>query len=394
MTDFQSGVIALLRNALGITAPAAVSGLDWEKVLSLGKQHQILSMLYYGVSAAKSDLPEKAIGILEKATLLSFVADGRQQHELDCIRQAFEQNGIDYMLLKGARLKSLYPKSEMRQMGDADILIRVGQYEKIKPLLTALGYSEQTESDHELIWVKPKTMLLELHKRLIPSYNKDFYAYYGDGWQLAKKQSDTSFEYAMAPEDEWIYLFTHFAKHYRDGGIGIRHLVDLWLFLSAHPNMNEPYIRAQLDKLQLLRFYENVLRTARVWFDGESSDEVTDFITEVIFGSGSYGTEQAHILSAAVKASKSTGSARSAKSRKMRNLVFLPYASMCIKYPFLKKLPFLLPVMWGARALTAVFQKRDSIRVQSERLKMMTPENVDRYQVALQFVGLDYNFKE
>ena len=142
MTDFQSGVIALLRNALGITAPAAVSGLDWEKVLSLGKQHQILSMLYYGVSAAKSDLPEKAIGILEKATLLSFVADGRQQHELDCIRQAFEQNGIDYMLLKGARLKSLYPKSEMRQMGDADILIRVGQYEKIKPLLTALGYSE------------------------------------------------------------------------------------------------------------------------------------------------------------------------------------------------------------------------------------------------------------
>ena len=394
MTDFQSGVIALLRSALGIAMLTDCSGLDWEKIPALGKQHQISAMLFYGISESKLDPPAEVRDRLEKAASVNFLIDQRQQHELGCIRQAFEQNGIDYMLLKGARLKHLYPKTEMRQMGDADILIRVEQYERIKPLLTALGYTEKSESDHELIWFKQKMLLVELHKRLIPSYNKDFYAYYGDGWQLAKKQSDASFEYAMKPEDEWIYLFTHFAKHYRDGGIGIRHLTDLWLFLSAHPNMDEGYIRAQLDKLQLLRFYENIVRTARVWFDKANGDEVTDFITEVIFGSGSYGTEQAHVLADAVKTSKSTGSAQSAKKRKMRNLLFLPYASMCIKYPFLKKLPFLLPVMWVVRALTAVFQKRDNIRVQSERLKMMAPENIDRYQAALHFVGLDYNFKE
>jgi len=49
-----------------------------------------------------------------------------------------------------------------------------------------LGYEELYESDHELVW-NHDLMRIELHKRLIPSYNKDYYQYYGDGWQLAKK---------------------------------------------------------------------------------------------------------------------------------------------------------------------------------------------------------------
>lgn len=38
---------------------------------------------------------------------------------------AFDAGGIDYMPLKGSILKDLYPRHEMRMMGDADILIRM-----------------------------------------------------------------------------------------------------------------------------------------------------------------------------------------------------------------------------------------------------------------------------
>ena len=61
-----------------------------------------------------------------------------------------------------------------------------------------LGYSEGSESDHELIWRKGNKILIELHKRIIPSYNKDYYAYFGDGWQLAtQKTKGKNFAYEM-----------------------------------------------------------------------------------------------------------------------------------------------------------------------------------------------------
>ena len=36
----------------------------------------------------------------------------------------------------------MYPKTEMRVMSDADILIRTEQYDKIRPIMVELGYSK------------------------------------------------------------------------------------------------------------------------------------------------------------------------------------------------------------------------------------------------------------
>ena len=200
--------------------------------------------------------------------------------------KAFEENGIDHMPLKGTLLKPLYPKSELRCMSDADILIKPEQYEAIRSIMLKLGYTEGLESDHEYIWKKENFFTAELHKRLIPSYNKDYYEYYGDGWQLGKIVN--GYCYAMTDEDQLIYLFTHFAKHYRDSGIGIRHLIDLEIYLKKKPELDFAYIDRELQKLQLDVFYGNVLKTLKAWFEGGDEDEVTDFVTERIFGSGSY----------------------------------------------------------------------------------------------------------
>ena len=68
-------------------------------------------------------------------------------------------------------------------MVDADVLVKTEQYPKIKNIMSSLGYCETKESDHEYIWDKKGFFHLELHKRLIPSNNEDYYSYYGDGWK-------------------------------------------------------------------------------------------------------------------------------------------------------------------------------------------------------------------
>ena len=303
----------------------------------------------------------------------------------------FDGAGIDYMLLKGCNLKQLYPKPELRLMGDADILIRTGQYNLIRPIMQKLGFTERAESDHELIW-NTKMLQLELHKRLIPSYNKDYYRYFGDGWNLAKPFYGTRFE--MEKEDEFIYLFTHFAKHYRDGGIGCRHVTDLWVYRRAYPNLDEAYINAELNKLQLLEFYQNIQTLIAAWFEDSEWDEKTQFITDFIFESGSWGEHKTHIISAGVKAAKDAGSVTRGKVKRATRMLFPTALDMRQKYPILRRLPFLLPICWLIRWITAVLFRRKNIQRQRRALTISTVDEIKTYQQALDYVGLDFHFKE
>lgn len=393
MDNQQIGIILLIKSAFYGEKYSLPEDFDLEAAAKTAKKHQISAMFYYGAlnCGFSQELP-----IMQKLffqTCQMMTLSTHQLFAVDEIFSQFDENKIDYMPLKGTLLKKMYPKSEMRIMSDADILIRTEQYDKIKPIMEQLEYTEHIESDHELVWDK-KNIHIELHKRLIPSYNKDYYKYFGDGWRLGKPVNEGAVRYEMTPEDEMIYLFTHYAKHYRDAGIGIKHIVDLWVYRKNKVNLYNEYILAELKKLQLDDFYKNTMRTLDVWFDGAQSDEMTEFITQIIFNSGVYGTREAHLLSAAVKASKTQGNAEKARSKRIFKLLFLPYGQMCRRYPIVKKAPVLLPFAWVARWFDVLIFKRKNIKMHNDDLKTTSVENVNDYQQALNFVGLDFDFKE
>lgn len=391
MDGQQIGVIALVKSALTGEKAEVPENFDWDNALNTAKKHQIIPMLYYGVQYSGITPPAEIMQFSELATFKNISVSQNQLYALEQIYKAFDENEIDYMPLKGSVLKFVYPKPELRPMGDADILIRQEQYEKVRPVMTALGFFEILESDHELIWDKKGVLHVELHKRLIPSYNKDYYEYYGDGWRFAEHKENC--RYDMRDEDNYIYLFTHYAKHYRDGGIGIRHMTDLYVFAAAHSELNYGYIEKELEKLQLLEFYKNTKHTLDVWFGGETPDNMSDFITAKIFSSGSYGTHDAHLLSAALKTSGSESTEAEIEKTLILNRMFPPYKSMLSRYKCLKKYPALLPLMWVVRFLQIPF-RRGSVKRNIENAKITAPDKVIAYRDELEAVGLKYNFKE
>lgn len=390
MDSLKLGIINIIKSALTGEKQDLPEDFDLVEAVNIAKRHSIIPIFYYGALNCGIDGNNPLMQQLFMSTCQIVAVSEQQMYFLNEILKNFDDEGIEYMTLKGTLLKKMYPKPEMRTMGDADILIKTEQYDKIKPIMEKLGYNEKVESDHEFAWIK-KNSFIELHKRLIPSYNKDYYSYFGDGWRLASVKEGTS--YAMSDEDQMIYLFTHYAKHYRDAGIGIKHIVDLWVY-RQNKTLNEDYIKTELQKLCLFDFYKNTIDTLSVWFDNAENNETTDFITQIIFGSGTFGTHKAHLLSEAVKISKSKGNAANVKKDKLTKLIFLPFNSMCSKYPFLEKLPFLLPIMWIVRILNIILFKRNRIKEQNENLNVITDEGITSYQDSLNFVGLDFNFEE
>lgn len=389
MNITQKGIITLLRSAITQEALPLPEGFDIEAAYPEIKRHHMVTLAFDGAVCCGVSQQAPAMRQMFRDYYKSLLISEGQMREVGRIFTAFRENGIAYMPLKGCRMKALYPKPELRIMGDADILIRMEQYGKIMPLVESLGFEQKRETDHELVW-RNESLYLELHKRLMPSYNKDFHAYFGDGWQLATKMEDGL--YSMTAEDEFVYLFTHFAKHYRDGGIGCRHVVDLWVYLRANPDLDEAYVKAELKKLLLLEFYENIRRLITVWFEDAPADDKMEFITGVIFASGSWGAVESRVLSQAVRDSRHLVSGFNGKMRYIWQRLFPGVMVLREKYTVLKKAPWLLPMVWLIRPFYKVLCERKTLKQQKASLNVLTSENMKTRQQLLNYVGLDYNF--
>lgn len=390
MQKFHRDFLSIIKTAL-TGAPISVDdNLDYKEIFMLSKKHHIVPLVFQGLYNIKETF--EGIDSFKKYTFQLLFHDQNQLHCLKQIEAAFVENNIDYMLLKGSSIKKLYPASEFRLMGDIDILIKESQYEKIKEILPPLGLTERLESDHELIWVNDKRVLVELHKKLIPSYNDDYYSYYYNAWEKASFEDNHCF--SMSKEDEYIYIFTHLTKHYRDGGIGLRHLIDIWFFALKNPSLNMDYVNQELEKLELKEFHKNIIDTIDVWFNGKEETELSDYITERIIESGNFGLKEMHEAAHAARASARAESVASAKKKTFLHLVFLPLETMKKKYPILEKLPVLLPIMWVVRWIDAIFNKQNSIEKGAKQLNNIDTQIIDGYNEELKKVGLKFNLKK
>jgi len=395
MDSLFLGIVTLLRSALKDEAQILPEDFDWDRAVNILYDHHLVGMAIHG--AARCGVPRSHPAVRQLTALFcKEVSKSRlQMQQLNVIYSLFQEHGIAYMPVKGAVIKPLYPQNELRAMGDADILIRKKQYPAIRKILLSLGLQKDIESDHEYIW-RGGDFKLELHKRLIPSYNKDYYAYYGDGWHLARQDGQSS-AYYLSPEDHFIYLLVHFAKHYRDGSISAKNICDFWVYRKAYPNMDESYLSAELGKLKLLDFYRNVLALLDTWFEGAPPTAAVEILTQTAFQGAIHSQEESFQIVSVIKHTKERESFLGSKIKVLWRKLFPPLNALANRYPILLKAPVLLPIIWSVRVFEIVFlhpERRKKGMNASRQLMHMDLDHVSDYENKLRSVGLDFNFSE
>lgn len=387
-SSFVTGIIRLVRSAMGGHPESLPKDLDFELVYRFAKKQNVVALLYSGIINSNVKLSPELNDKFFASSAAAVAFFERQQRGLLKLYESFDQNGIDYLPLKGAAIRSIYPQEEFRAMSDIDVLVRAEQYEKIASVMRELGYDEKEEWYSVFSWRK-NLLHVELHQCPIPTDVEDYHAYYSDGWHLAKKVKGESHRHKMSDEDCLIYVFVHFAKHYRIAGIGIRQLLDIYVLLGCCPDMDMDYIRKELEKLNLVEFFDNVVKTIKVWFEDRQADETTDLITNKLIASGAFGTIEAYNQSTSVKAKKK-GEVKHTRTNHFFKALFLPYKSMCALFPVLKRVPILLPVMWLWRIIYTVVCRRERLSSRLGEVKSLAPDNLTRYENELTAVGLNY----
>ncbi len=358
---------------------------DWENIYAISNAHKIHMILYYGILEGGFTVPQEVLNAIKSKAFSEVAFSMRQNIEIQELFKELESNEIDFLPLKGAVMKDLYSHSDMRLMSDIDILIKPHQYEKIKEIMLQNNYEFIEESDHEFVWKKKDGFLcVEFHKHLVPSYNKDLYPYYGDGWKVATRNEGT--HYYMSDEDFFIYMFVHFAKHYRDSGIGIRQIVDIWVCLEKL-KLDYFYIEEQLKELYLYDFFININRTLDVWFNNGEESEETELITNWIFTSGIYGTKENNLLSGHIR---KNGNKKVSKVKLYFKNLFPRYSAMKKKYQLLNKMPILLPFAWIWRIVYGIMFSRKNAKIIVASIDYKTDENINAYKNDLEKVGIKY----
>lgn len=386
MNVTYQGILVLLRSAITGQKLTLPEGFDLAAAYGDIRRHQLVPLAYEGALNCAVEPNQPVMARLQGGYCRCLMRMTGQIQAVDRVLGAFEKEGIEYLPLKGCNLYGLYPKPELRIMADADVLIRESQREKIRPVMKALGFQEAEESDHELNW-KSNALYMELHKRVVPSYDEDYYAYFGDGWERARKKAGCRYE--LRPEDEYIYLFTHFAKHYRDGGVGVRQALDLWVYRRSTPQMDTAYIEGELQKLHLDRFHENMVCLLEKWFEDGQGNETSEFLGEFIFKSGVWGDVQSHYLAQEAKVQKQSSSFAAGKLKSILRVIFPSREYAQVTYPILRKWPILLPCVWVVIWGRTLLFRRDALKRRKQQFTSVTGETLDAYRRSMVFVGME-----
>ena len=325
---------------------ALFSKEDLPQYHEISYKHDVAHLIAYAIQ--QNALLENPNPAIHNTVMQAIYRCEQQTHELLQLSELFENEGIDFLPLKGSVLRRYYRESWMRTSCDIDILIKENDLDRAKTLLIEkLSYQYDTKGGHDISFFSPTNIHIELHYDLVEEGRAKNAATVLKGiWGKVSLREGFSHRFEMPDELYYFYHIAHMAKHFEDGGCGIRPLIDLWILDNLKHANTEERIRL-LEEGELLQFAKASQNLSRIWFEHEPYHPVVKQMEDYILRGGVYGNTENHII---VHQQKKGGRIKYALSK-----IFLPYKVIKYHYPILEKHRWLTPFMQVRRWCKLIF---------------------------------------
>ncbi len=349
--------------------------IDWEYLAQYAESHQFEQILYPLLEGSEHKFSTATWKHLEQRYGLSITRNARQELEYSQISDTLSQKRIKHLPLKGGEIKKYYPYSEMRTSMDFDILIYNADREMAVDALSNLGYrvklEYESENYHDVL--EKEDFYIELHKNLLAK-RSSAQELSGIVWDYTIPDGD----YAFNLKEEFLYVFLleHLRRHLlKSGGAGIKHITDIYV-LNNKVDFDKKLLQELLEKGKLVKLNETVQKLIRKWFYYEEiEDETLAIMENMILNSGVYGNFDTFVkISNSDEKSRNTG-----YLKRCIQYIFPGMEFMSMKYPILKRKPYLLPVMWIVRMFNA------NVGVSKEMISSMRKINKSEAEILDKF---------
>ena len=375
----QNYIIELLKCSITNTTPSIPDdGLDWDVVFNYAKTHRIIPVLYFSINKLpeeyKSQISKiKHYGLAYKSNL---VDDANRENEISVVTKLLTDNNIDYILLKGSVTKHFYPDTSMRMMSDIDILYRNAESKDIQNLMENAGYTQTKSTPKDSMYLSSNQLVkIEMQQSLIDDGFTDWLKYLDSIWDRCEKKNDNA--YAMTPEDFYIYHIAHMAKHFINGGIGLRHLLDTWVIKNHYTDIDLDYVKIILTELKLDKFEKQIDNLCKYWFEEciSASKEEINLLSEYIFANGAFGSVSQQSVNES--------------SKGMKGKVF-PSKEMIANYygDTVKKHPATIPFYWVRLNAERLFKNPKKSKNKMKSMSNISDEQKEKTKQLFEICGL------
>lgn len=336
--------IDLISSVINKTKPPMLpEDFDWDFIRQTAERNSVLNLIGYCMDKVNVKPSKKMYDYILNSLNYEIIKESSQLYDVENILGKFDEEGIRNIPLKGYFMKHLYPQSDFRTMGDIDILVDRNNFGRIKKVFIENGFEDVGVINSKEIHFKKDLLYFEIHADLSENYE----GYYDDIWNRVSLRNGYKYSYQMKPEDFYSYMIYHSGKHFSGGGIGIRMIMDIYVFITKYPNLDFGYLKSELKKMGLDVFEESCRELALNWFTNEPT--VINELGEFIMYCSTFGNRKVNFYQSGQK----TGSNFWLKQ------VFIPYKRMRNSYQYLEKAPFLLPFSWVQFWFTRIFIHRD-----------------------------------
>lgn len=397
MTGEQAFFFQVLRDYLNRQTTEFPNEVDVGKVCAWAESHKLGGIFFAQCGSLLAQSPA-VFARLQKAFGAAVFHHSARSASYARLQAAFRQAGIPFIPVKGVLIAPVYPDPQLRTMGDMDLLVRADDRERIRDVLTPLGFTNTKWSEVEWDYQQDKVKF-ELQAELIHPcelQNRDLESWLNDVWPHV--ESDASGGYRLDVNFHFLYLIAHIAKHLRWVGVGFRQFYDLSVMMQCSGETYDwRWIREQAERLNIFRFVMICLALNERWFGVPSpyptdvlTDELFERVTSKIFADGVFGFDnKENRIHALTRLHNSDNQIRySARIKATFHYLFPPCRELATsaKYFYLRDRPWLLPVAWISRILRS--KRKTSNLQQINVLMTASGEDANKKLNELKELGL------
>lgn len=340
-----------------------VDPVNWDQITVIAAKQNLTGILYSQCKRIPG-INNKQCQTLHEGFFSDVYLSVNSQCALEEVLSAFSKENISLMPFKGSVFCSYYPDKELRTMGDRDLLIHHEDREKSDRIMLELGYQKMV--DNHAVWTYyNKNIMFEIHDVMFYEHlsnQVDYTSYFNQIWKRAVQRQKEPYVYEPDPQEHFIYLMAHTAKHVINSGMGFRAFLDMVMFCryfdeQSGRDIDWDWIKAELIKLDLYKFTCTCFALCEYWFEikmpfgnKDLDNGFIEKITEKIFTDGVFGLENEENAAAhsAKEIKRSEAGYYTTSVRLMVGKLFPPYRDMQLIpwYSWVDGRPYLLPAAW------------------------------------------------
>lgn len=399
----------------GIPAEPPKKDVDWENIISVASEQSVTYIVGMALKNSDTGCPESIKKRVVASTLGGSLKNVIRLSGILEILSRMERAGIHVTVLKGISVAKYYKNPECRVSADIDLLVSPSSENDALEFLKNEGFRIQPRKPvtNHSVCTHPELGIAELHISLWENGLEDVVLKNSDIKKLPVKDRQSHYldydYYELDADINLMLLTTHLLKHFVIGGVSMRMIADIALFLKYKSAEADTGLCAEyLKKTGYFYTMQVILGFAVKYFGfskedfpfevSENEDDINMLADDLETG-GFEGLKEEEERYGAVYyyRNKSALTESNGKKRIFKILsgnflsvlhgIFLPVAEMQKIYPVLKKHRWLYPfcmvhriITRGFSALTHKSFKNPELVLNEEKLSDESKKRVEMFR--------------